>query len=267
MFPKFKVKNLQAIVANYFTCFITGSLIIGENPVHPGILHTSWLPYALFLSFLFITFFNVGAFAIQKIGMIITSIFQKLSLIFPVLMGILLFGEILNVTKSVAIISALIAIVLVNIPNKSIEGEISHLRQYWYLPFLVLLGNGSIETTLFFVEEKGIVSGASLNFVTTLFFLAGLWGVIYMIIARKAFFTNRDIIAGICLGIPNFFTIYLLIKALEIGWDGSVLFPVNNVSVLSLTAVVGFIFFKERLNKYNVVGLILAIAAVLLISS
>ena len=229
-------------------------------------VNQKWFPYALLLSLLFIIFFNVGAFSIQKIGLIITGIFQKLSLVFPVITGILFFGEINNVFKSIAIILSILAIILINLPDKSETNEISVLRKYWYLPFLVLIGNGLIEITLFYVEANNLVVGTSLDFVTSLFCLAGIWGLIFMISTRKKLFTKRDVMAGICLGIPNFFTIYLLIKALQVGWEGSVLFPINNVGTLFFTAVVGVLLFKEKLNIYNYLGLGLAILGVVLIS-
>lgn len=257
---------MQAIVINYITCFIMGSIFMGKFAINVDTLHQAWLPYALFLSLLFIIFFNVGAFAIQKIGLTIISIFQKLSLIFPVSLGILFFGEPGHFTRLLAIFLAIIAIVLLNLPDKKIKTKDDVLRQYWYLPFLVLLGNGTIEITLFFVEEKNLVSGMGLAFVSALFGLSGLWGLIMLVVQKELNFNRADIIGGILLGIPNFFTIYLLLKALEIGWDGSVLFPLNNVGTLALTALVGLFLFKEKLSRYNYWGMFIAIIAVILIS-
>ena len=239
---------------------------MGYSPVNAGITTESWFSYALFLSFLFIVFFNVGAFSIQKIGLIITSICQRLSLIFPVVVGILIFNESLSFLKLLAVLMAIASIVLINIPDHKSENNLEILKKYWYIPFLVLFGNGAIELTLFYAEQYNHVKGANLDFVSVLFLLAGVWGFLYMLIFRKGFFTWKDIIAGITLGIPNFFTIYLLVRALETGWEGSVLFPINNVAVLALTTLIGLYFFKEHLNKYNIAGLLLALIAVVLIT-
>ncbi|MBT8190363.1 MAG: EamA/RhaT family transporter [Bacteroidia bacterium] len=260
------MRNLQAIIANYFTAYFMGVLIMGYSPVKTTMIGESWFPYALFLSFLFIVFFNVGAFSIQKIGLIITSICQRLSLIFPVAVGLFLFGESHSFLQSMALIMAIAAVVLINIPEKNSSQDLSALKHFWYLPFLVLFGNGTIELTLFYVEQHNLVTGASLDFVSILFLLSGIWGLLFMLLFRKGFFALRDIAAGIILGIPNFFTIYLLVKALEIGWEGSVLFPVNNVAVLALTTLIGLIYFKEYLNKFNIAGLVFALLAVVLIS-
>lgn len=266
MLPKYEVRNLQAIIVNYFTCFTLGSVLIGNVPIHKGLFSESWFPYALFLSLTFIIFFNVNALTIQKVGMIITSIFQKLSLVFPVIAGLLFFSEAGSIAKYIAIPLTVLAIIMSNLPNKSDLTAKATIKKYWYLPILVLFGSGLIEVLLFYVQKSGKVGEGGLNFTSTLFFLAGCWGSIFLLVRNNFSFTKNEVVAGICIGIPNFFTIYLLIKGLELGWDGSVLFPVNNVGTIFFTAIVGILIFKEKLTKINYLGLILAIVAVYLIS-
>jgi len=261
------VTNLYAIVVNYFTCFLVGSLVNGELPLSREMVHTTWFPYAVFLSFTFILFFNVNAFTIQKVGMVITSVFQKLSLVFPVLVGLLFFGEASDAVKLFAIVLTVIAIVLINLPHKKSDADNSEVRKYWYWPIIVLLGSGLIESTLFYVQETGKVVDAGVAFVTILFFLAGCWGSIFILLTGAlAKIKLRDVIAGVLIGIPNFFTIWLLIKGLELGYEGSVLFPLNNVGVIFFTALIGIFIFRERMSKFNYLGLALAIGAVYLIS-
>lgn len=266
LLPKFEVRNLQAIIINYFTCFTLGSILIGEIPLNREVLQQSWFPFALFLSLTFIIFFNVNAITIQKVGMIITSIFQKLSLVFPVLTGLLFFAESASTMKIIAIPLTVLAIVMSNFPDKKNEIAFNAIKKYWYLPLLVFMGSGLIEILLFYVQKSGKVGDAGLNFTSLLFVMAGTWGAIFLIIKRKLSFTLKEIIAGICIGIPNFFSIYLIIKGLDLGWDGSVLFPINNVGTIFFTAIIGILIFKEKLTRINYVGLILAIIAVYFIS-
>ena len=250
------------------TCFIVGSLVYGKMPITGAILGTTWFPYAVFLSFTFIIFFNVNAFTIQKVGMVITSVFQKLSLVFPVVVGLLFFGETSNSIKLFAISLTLVAIILINLPDKRILTGNSEVRKYWYWPIIVFLGSGLIEITLLYVQETGKVVDAGVAFVTILFFLAGCWGTLFMLFTGAVARVKLvDVIAGVMIGIPNFFTIWLLLRGLEIGIEGSVLFPINNVGVIFFTALVGIFIFKERMSKLNYIGLAIAIGAVYLISS
>jgi len=198
--------------------------------------------------------------------MIITSVFQKLSLVAPVILGLVLFGEAWSPIKILAICLTLVSIILINYTSKADEEMVAIMKQYWYWPLLVFFGSGLIEMTLFYAQETGKIEDAGLAFTSNLFFMAGCWGLVFLLITRKWQITIRDVIGGIAIGIPNFFTIYLIMKGLADGWEGSVLFPLNNVGVIFLTAVVGILAFNEKLNTMNKIGLLLALVSVVLIS-
>jgi len=266
LFPKYGVNNLHAIIVNYFTCFLVGSGIHGSLTFTTETIAESWFPYALFLSLTFIIFFNVNAYTLQKVGMIITSVFQKLSLIAPVILGLIFFSEVVANLKIFAIILTLFAIVLINYTDKTDAVMVEKMKQYWYWPLLVFFGSGLIESTLFYAQETGKINAAGLEFTSNLFLMAGCWGLLFMLVRRKWSVTRNDLIGGVLIGIPNFFTIYLIMKGLEVGWEGSVLFPLNNVGTIFLTAIVGIFFFSEKLNLLNKLGLLLALISVVLIS-
>lgn len=264
LLPKYKVSNLHAIIVNYFTCFIVGSLVAGESPLSLDMVSSSWFPYALFLSLCFIFFFNVTAYTVQKVGIVVTGIFQKLSLVVPVILGLLVFQETSSTTKIIGILLTLIAIVLINIRLETEADE--NFKRYWYWPLLVFFGSGLIEAILFYTQETGKVVDTGVQFVTTLFLMAGCWGLIYSLVTNQFRFSKREVIFGILIGVPNFFTIYLIIRGLELGWDGSVLFPLNNVGVILVTALIGIFYFRERMNLINYIGLAVSLVAILLIS-
>jgi len=266
LLPSYNVRNLNAISVNYITCFIIGSLIIGEVPLRPSSIQSSWFSYALYLSFCFIVFFNINAFSVQKVGMVITSIFQKLSLIFPVVAGVLIFGEALSIFSRIAIPLTVIAIVLTNLPDRSAQYAVNAVKKYWYLPLLVISGSGLIEVSLFYAQETDRLGQEGLHFTTSLFGMAGIWGFIMLALRRRLNFNLNECIAGILIGIPNFFTIYLIVLGLELGWKGAVLFPVNNVGTIFFTSVIAILVFREKLSLLNYLGLALALVAVLLFS-
>ena len=49
-------------------------------------------------------------------------------------------------------------------------------------------------------------------------------------------------------------------------FDNVILFPIYNIGVVSLTALIGWLVFKERLTWKNYLGLAIALIAVILIS-
>jgi uncharacterized membrane protein len=73
-------------------------------------------------------------------------------------------------------------------------------------------------------------------------------------------------IAGILLGIPNFGSIYFLFRAIgNPHLTSSSVFPLNNMGVVLLTAIFGIVFFKEILSQKNWVGVLVSVAAILVI--
>jgi len=50
------------------------------------------------------------------------------------------------------------------------------------------------------------------------------------------------------------------------GLDGSVVFPINNVGILAISAVLGIVIFGEKMGQTKLSGLAMAIAAIILIA-
>jgi len=265
LFPKFGVTNLNAIVVNYFTAVITGVVVLGEVPFGPQAISEPWFPYALFLGVIFVTIFNVVALTIQKTGVVIGSLFQKMSLLFPVVAAMLFFGEEIIAMRVFGIALAVLSIIIINLPSGGKDGEVNALRKYWYLPLLTLLGSGIIELLLYYVDVKNIAPNGDIGFVCFLFFTAGCCGVIFKIVTGNLKIGRNDLIAGICLGVPNFFSIYLLLKSLSVGVDAAVMFPFINVGTILTGVLIGFLIFKEEINKAKIIGVITAIIAIALI--
>ncbi|HEX5624700.1 MAG TPA: EamA family transporter, partial [Saprospiraceae bacterium] len=71
---------------------------------------------------------------------------------------------------------------------------------------------------------------------------------------------------GILLGIPNFYSIYFMMLALQFELPGSVFFPVLNCGVIVLSALSGHLLFREPINRFQVVGILLSTISIFLIT-
>jgi drug/metabolite transporter (DMT)-like permease len=268
MFDKYKIDNQQAIVVNYFVCVLTAGVAAGGNPIPLPLHQQAWFIHSILLGALFILVFNIMALAVQKSGIMIATIFQKMSLIAPTFLAILFYNESSGYMKWSGILLAIVSIVLIsyNSDNKSQTIKPESLLLF---PALTFLGSCMIDSSIFLIEKQGFVQNGDIGFVATLFLFAGITGAIiwlYQYISGKTNFAWKNVIAGICLGVPNFFSIYLLFVALQQGIEGSVVFPVNNAGVLLLSSLYGILIFSEPLNRYKIAGFFLAIMAILLIS-
>lgn len=267
-FQKYGVNNLQAIIVNYFVCAITASLIFQKPVINASTYEYPWFFMALFLGALFIFIFNIVALSIQNINVTLTTIFQKMSLVFPSVVGIFWFGEYLNLPKGLGIGLAILSVILINISGRNDEGKESSLRKYWYLAALTLLGSGVIEICLYLVDALEWSKNSNVEFTGSLFFFAGSFGLIYYAfksLKEYQAFHWKDVLGGIFLGIPNFFSIYWIMCLLEQGMDGSIVFPVINVGVICVNALAGYFLFKERLSMIQFIGLLFAVVAIILL--
>ncbi len=268
-FNRYKVDNLNAIITNYATCTVTASLLIGHRAIPENAWSKPWFPYALILGVMFIIGFNLMALSIQKVGVSLTTIIQKMSLVMPAVFAIVYFDESAGFLKILGITLALSAIVLVNWPDKKTKARINWTDPLLVLPIMVFLLSGLIELGLFYIEAKGLTAGENAEFTATCFFFGGLLGAVYSLyryLVNGHKWQVRDIIGGTILSIPNYFTIYLLLAMLSKGWDGSVLFPLNSIGILVVSTVVGALFYQERLTRMAQIGLFLALVAIILIN-
>lgn len=270
MFEKYQINNFQAIVVNYYICVLTAAVTFMKNPIPSSLREKPWFIYAILLGMVFILVFNIMATTVQKSGVMIATIFQKISLIAPALIAIIWFGEKSGFIKWLGIAFALIAIILLSY-NRKPEKEDAEKANYTYLlfPLLTFLGSCVIDSAIFLIEKAGHVKGGDHEFVASLFLFAALTGTVILGVQMLTGRTKIDIksvLAGVGLGIPNFFSIYLLFLALQQGIEGSVVFPVNNAGVLLLASMYGIFIFKEEINVYKISGFFLAVIAILMIT-
>ena len=267
-FEIFKVNNLQAIIVNYITAgalaLVADGSVLTNNFSITNLFQPTFIYYALIIGVLFIITFNLIAFGTQKIGIAITTVSNKMSMIIPVLIGLFVFKEDKNFLKLIGIVLAILAIFF----SCSKNGKLSFDKKYLPVIILVFIGQGIADSTLKWAQEFAINSSNNNVFFATTFFTAAFSGTLFMMIQqRKITVTLRSLLWGVILGIPNYFTLYFFVEALSAGvFESSQVFPIVNMGVIVLTAVMGIILFREHLSKSNWMGILLALIAISLIT-
>ena len=266
LFNKFNINNLQAITFNYIVACSFGYITIDRHISIHEIVNLPWLIYPIIIGTMFITVFNIFALSTQKVGVAITAVSSKMSVVLPVLLGIIIFRDNLNLLKISGIIFALFAFYLTFKKDDSEPVD----KRYIFLPILLFFGNGINDITMSYTKKTfGINSNGDvtlmLNIIFTTSLVIGITAVTISLIRGRAKIHFRNLIAGSILGFFNYGSTFYFLKALE-SFDNSVFFPVFNVAIVSLSAIVGFIFFKEKLRSINWIGICLAILAILSIA-
>ncbi len=265
LFAKYEINTLHALVANYFTAFTVG-LIVNQTGFSPSeFIAQPWSIGCFVIGFLFITVFFATAKTAQANGIGVASIASKMSLIIPILSGVVIFNEVLNLYKIIGIILALVAVFFAT----KKEGMTIN-KDYFLYPILVFIGAGIIDASLNYFQVKLIPSEDTGIFSLSSFLMAFFAGI--LIITIKTFtqpekILGKSILGGIVLGIPNYFSLYYLIKMLEHPTlNSSAIFTIHNVSIVIFTTLIGVLFMKESLSKKNILGLFLAILAIIIVS-
>ena len=268
LFKKFEINTLQAIVVNYFIACLVGFFGYLKAEDIGAIPEKSWFTGTLILGALFIMVFNLAAITTQRSGLSVVSVATKMSVAIPVIFGIYYYQESIGVLKILGILLALIAVYLSSIKAKT---GIAIKKKNLIFPVLVFLGSGIIDTTIKFLESGYVNKTDVALFSSTIFSVAGTIGVVilfFQAIQGKLRITGKNILGGIALGIPNYFSIYFLVLALRNNeFDSSTIFTINNVAIVLVSTVLGIALFKERLILKNWIGIILAVISILLVAN
>lgn len=261
LFKRYYTNAYQAIVFNYPTAAIFCFLFFKPNfNIAPK--SDEWLLFFIIAALLISIFYFIGK-SIETSGIVLTSIAQRLSVVIPVLSAFLIFGETSTTLKIIGLSIGLLAIIA---SKPSGKADIKSLSN-WF-PMIVFLGTGIIDVLLNLLTKLD-----ELSFTTSLFYIfsiASLLGLVSLIIQKingTLQFQLKAVFAGIGLGLFNFGSIYFYIKALQIeSHQPSVVFSSLDIGVIAVGSLIGIILFKEKLSKLNFIGLILAIAAIVILN-
>tara|TARA_B110000305_G_scaffold102546_1_gene115345 strand:- start:2589 stop:3461 length:873 start_codon:yes stop_codon:yes gene_type:complete len=268
-FDKIGVNNLTAITFNYFTA---GILALFSYRVENSIIelksniNLNLLICSLIVGVLFIMTFNLYAFTAQKIGITLSTIANKMSMIIPILIGLILFKEEVTMIKVIGIFLALGAIIFSSKEDKKSK-KLSQVNML--ILSLLFIGQGLADGILNWAQ-KNILNSDNMNLFFTLTFLsAGLAGGLYIFYKIKTSnfkMNKKSILWGIILGIPNYLTLLYFIKSLKNDLFSSYqVFPIVNIGVIVLCTILSVILFKEKVSFYKWIGVGFGILAISLI--
>ncbi len=270
LFDRFGVHPFQAIVVNYFTCVCCGWIHAGILPFGEGDRSAAWMPYALVLGLVFISGFNAAAQTVRYFGVTVSQVMQKMSILMTVPFAIWVYEESSGMAKWLGFGLALAAIVLVNGRRESLRG--AHARPgmgLLWIPLLTWVLSGIIEMVLVMVQREQLADTSSPRFITTVFGTAGILGGLISIVGwalGRLRFSWRNALGGVALGIPNYGSMWFLLRALDGGLEASVTFPLMNIGIILTTTIGAVGLFNEPLSRQQRWGILLAVAAIVLIS-
>jgi len=257
-----EAKNLNraaVMLFNYITAAAIGILLTNELPSLKTF--SILLPLGSFTGFIYVATFFVYMYSVRQMGMAIPVTVTRLSVVVPVLGSVIVFSEAITSIQSLGILMALISIFLFSWNDKKVKANTD--RKEFYLPILLFLmmGSGDFSLKVF----QGIYPADYLmSFIILVFVISSILSL-FLVLVKRVKISRQIIIAGFLLGIPNYFSAYFILKALQ-QLSGAITFTLNNIGIIMLSTFLGFIIWREPLKRKAIFAIAFAIISVILLN-
>ena len=267
-FDKLGVNLFWAIPANYVTCVLIGNLWAGDMANMARLAGQPWIAFAAVQGILLAVNFYLLAYTAQRAGVAVAALASRLSVAIPSLLAFVLYGDSLTMVKIAGLGAALLALYLCTAPEKNAGGSTARLFQL--MPILVFMTFGVYFSILKYLQASYLDASSYHSYVMSGFIFAFISSIVIGI-SRGVFassgFRMRHILAGLLLGGINYVAVYALLEVLALkGWESSQLFPIYSVGVVSVSALLAMLAFRERLSRQRTIGLAVGLIAVALLN-
>jgi len=249
--------GLGMLAMNYLMCLLLSACYTGPGNLLP---QSPQLPLTIALGALSGVLYLLGFVLLQvnvrANGVILPATFMKLGLLVPMLVSIVLFGEQPTAAQLAGFLIALCAIIIIHSEKRDAQ-----TRNRFGL-ILLLLAGGSADAMSKVYEGYGSPDLSAQFLFYTFFFAFSL--CLVCTICSRAPLGKAEILFGLAIGIPNFFSARFLLRALE-ALPAVIVYPTYSVATLLLVTVSGVIVFRERLKgrQWAALGAILAVLVLL----
>ena len=260
-FERRGVNTHQAITINYITASLLAYFIYNKDISIEELISSSWIFPTIALGVFFVIMFNVMAITTQELGVSIAAMSSKMSLIIPVLLAYFFYPDSnISALQFFGIIFALAAVYCTFKKKQKFSYSLN-------IAILLFIGAGILDASINYIETIFLKQQDDEynKFIITIFSVAFITGLLKMIFDKNQI-KLKSVFAGILLGIPNYFSIYFVLKSLE-DLGGIIVFPVLNIGVVLLSSIISFIYYKEQMSLLNWTGISLSCISIILILS
>ena len=196
--------------------------------------------------------------SVREHGVGLAGAFAKLGILVPMSLSLVLWREHPRLIQWWGIGLAISSIVLVNWPAK---GNLRAALRPALLLLFLFCGAAEFSNKVF--QKYGMLHYKSLFLLVT-FSVAFLFSLATTA-AKQEPVARRDLLTGLAVGVPNLFSSFFLILALD-RIAAAVVFPAYGAGTIVIINLVGIVFFKEKLSRMEKAAIALTIVALILIN-
>jgi drug/metabolite transporter (DMT)-like permease len=247
------------ILGNYLTAAsIMLGMVVGDgswviSPFTLGLGAVTGLTYAAGM------YLNLTL--MRKRGAAIASSMIQLSVLIPISVSVFFYGETLGSLQLLGIALAVASLpLLASKPMQKLELD----REVIPMIILTIIVVGFSQLSSKILVQAGLESQNAF-FLLTIFTSAALL-VSPLALRNRESIVGRDGLFGLGVGIFNVASNRFLLLALTT-LPGAIVFPVSSAGSLLLVTISAIVLFKEKVSRVNLVGILLTLAAVVLINA
>ena len=193
---------------------------------------------------------------IRANGVLLSATFARLGLVVPMLFAIAAFGELPSLAQWAGFLLSCAAIWII----RTQEGGTASHR--WGL-LLLLVCNGLTDSLAKIFEEVG--SRALDGYFLLITFLVALAASLVLMVVKGERLGRREILYGCLVGIPNYGSVFFLLRALT-QLPAVLVYPTFSAGTILAVSLVGVLAFRERPGRRQWCGLALILVALVLLN-
>ena len=250
------------LLGNYLACVVIALISMGGLDSLRAAAPATRL-CGLITGILFVLNLVIMQSSIRVNGAALSSAFAKLGLLVTLTVSVLFFQERPGVLQAIGIVLVLAAIVLISSRDEDAPEQAPHLA----LLLLTLLTGGCGDAMIKVYEQFG-PSGESAVFFFFLFATAAaLTAVLALVEFRRSGkkLLPTEMAAGIAVGIPNYFSSYLVLQVLRF-LPAFVTYSVYSTGTILLVLLLSPLLFREKPGKRQLLGISLILCALVLLN-
>lgn len=235
------------------------AVVINSNGMFSKESSIAWaIVVGVFAGIFFFLSFIYYQKSVKENGVGLSGTFGKLGILIPMIFSIVIWSEFPSPLQWVGIILSLTSILIVNLSIKDLSS-----RTFNNSLILLFFFGGMAEFSNKIFQKYALTDFKDL-FLFFVFIVAFAISIFFTL-KEKIKVTKKDILLGIAVGIPNLFSSYFLILALNY-MTSSVAFPIYSAGSILLINLGGLIIFKEKLSMKETFAILMTILALILIN-
>lgn len=254
-----RVKNRNVMVAfNYLACSVTGFALmrtLDVFPAAPGLDVAIWM--AVIGGAMYLCGFELLQWNISKNGVVLPATFQKLGVLVPTVLALVVFREKPTAMQAIGFVTAIAAIFMI----RGGDGEKRKGSTLGLIALLIM--GGSVDAMGKFYAEWGNPQIKN-HYLFYVFFCAFVYAVALCVITKQMP-ALLDAVFGVLVGVPNYLcSRFLLLSLADV--PAVVAYPTFSVGTIVCVTLIGCICFRERLSRRQMIAMVIILAALAMLN-